>query len=167
MNICLRINVMIVFQVSVNLNLVKEILKTRCQVYILMKKVIILGKIPVIIKSFAPPFISHFRLNLNRKKRVVMRRIRRKLNIFTFELPIYYILEKEISIVANVRSNRPDVFCKKDVLKNFTKCTGIRLFQSLFCYEVSSLGYATLLKKILWHSCFPVNFAKFLRTRLF
>ena len=112
MNICLRINVMIVFQVSVNLNLVKEILKTRCQVYILMKKVIILGKIPVIIKSFAPPFISHFRLNLNRKKRVVMRRIRRKLNIFTFELPIYYILEKEISIVANVRSNRPDVFLK-------------------------------------------------------
>ena len=26
---------------------------------------------------------------------------------------------------------------------------------------------ATLLKMKLWHSCFPVNFAKFLRTSLF
>ena len=29
------------------------------------------------------------------------------------------------------------------------------------------LGPATLLKKILWHRCFHVNFAKFLRTPLF
>ena len=41
------------------------------------------------------------------------------------------------------RSSRPEVFCKKSVLKNFRP--------------------ATLLKKRLWHRCFPVNFAKFLR----
>ena len=46
------------------------------------------------------------------------------------------------------------VFCKKAVLKNFTKFTGKHLRQSL------------LLKKIFWHMCFPVNFGKFLRTPL-
>ena len=30
--------------------------------------------------------------------------------------------------------------------------------------KVAGLRPATLLKKRLWHSCFPVNFAKFLRT---
>ena len=38
-----------------------------------------------------------------------------------------------------VRSRRPEVFCKTGVTS------------------------ATLLKKRLWHRCFPVNFAKFLR----
>ena len=36
---------------------------------------------------------------------------------------------------------------KKDVLRNFARP-----------------GLATLLKKRLWHRCFPVDFAKFLRT---
>ena len=31
-------------------------------------------------------------------------------------------------------------------------------------YICSGLRPATLLKKRLWHRCFPVNFAKFLRT---
>ena len=44
-------------------------------------------------KSFAPPFFNHFSLSLNRKKRVVMRAMRKKLNIFALQLPIYYILE--------------------------------------------------------------------------
>ena len=33
----------------------------------LMKKVIILRKVPVTMKSFAPPFFNHFSFNLNRK----------------------------------------------------------------------------------------------------
>ena len=66
-----------------------------------MMKVIILKKIQVTMKTFAPLFFNHFSLNLNRKKRVVMRTIRNKLNIFTLQLPIYYILEKEISTGAN------------------------------------------------------------------
>ena len=44
------------------------------------------------------------------------------------------------------RSSRREVFCKKGVLRNFTKFTGKHLCQSL------------------WHRCFPVNFVKFLRT---
>ena len=45
---------------------------------------------------------------------------------------------------------------RKDVLEKFAKLTGKRLYQSLFFNKVSGLS--------LWHMCFPVNFAKFLRT---
>ena len=45
---------------------------------------------------------------------------------------------------------------EKGVLKNFAKFTEKHLWQSLF------LQVATLLKKRLWHRCFPVNFSKFL-----
>ena len=53
---------------------------------------------------------------------------------------------------------------KKDVPKNFTKFTGKHLCQSLLFNKVAGLNPATLLKKRLWHRCFPVNFAKFFRT---
>ena len=53
---------------------------------------------------------------------------------------------------------------KKGVLRNFAKFTGKHLCQSLFLNKVAGLKPATLLKKRLWHRCFPVNFAKFLRT---
>ena len=53
---------------------------------------------------------------------------------------------------------------KKGVLRNFTKFTGKQLCQSLFFDKVAGLRAATLLKKRLWHRCFPLNFAKFLRT---
>ena len=65
------------------------------------------------------------------------------------------------------RSNRPEVFCKKDVLRNLTKFKGKHLCQSLFFNKVAGLRPATLLKKRLWHRYFPVNFAKFLRTPFF
>ena len=56
------------------------------------------------------------------------------------------------------RSSRPEVFCKKDVLKNFAK------FQSLILNKVAVLNF---IKKETWQGCFPVNFAKFLRTPFF
>ena len=65
------------------------------------------------------------------------------------------------------RSSRPEVFCKKRILKNFTKFTGKHLCQRLFFNKVAGLRAATLLKKRLWHRCFPVNFVKFLRTTFF
>ena len=64
------------------------------------------------------------------------------------------------------RSSCPEVFCRKDVLRNFAKFTGKNLCQNLFFNKVASLSPATLLKKRLWHRCFPVNFAKLLK-RLF
>ena len=76
------------------------------------------------------------------------------------------------------RSSRPEVFCKKGVLRNctkfagkhlyqslkkgvlgnFAKFTGKHLCQSLFFNKVAGRP-ATLLSKRLWHMCFPVNFA--------
>ena len=44
-----------------------------------MKKVIILSKIQAAMKTFAPPFVNHFSLSLKRKKDVVMRAMRKKL----------------------------------------------------------------------------------------
>ena len=46
------------------------------------------------------------------------------------------------------------------VLQNFAKLKGKHMWQSLFFNKVA------LLKKRLWHWCFSVNFAKFLRTTL-
>ena len=62
------------------------------------------------------------------------------------------------------RSSRPDVFCKKGVLRNFAKFTGKHLCQSLFFNKVAGLRPPTLFKKRLWHRCFPMNYAKFLKT---
>ena len=56
------------------------------------------------------------------------------------------------------------MFCKKGVLRNFAKFTRKHLCQSLLFNKVAWLSPATLLKKKLWHRCFPVNFAKFLKT---
>ena len=60
-----------------------------------------------------------------------------------------------------IQKQPPEVFCKKGVLRNFAKFTGKHLCQSLFLIK---LRPATLLKKKLRRKCFPVNFAKFLRT---
>ena len=56
------------------------------------------------------------------------------------------------------------MFCKKGILRKLAKFTGIHLCQSLCFNKVAGLSPATLLKKRLVHRCFPVNFAKFLRT---
>ena len=67
---------------------------------------------------------------------------------------------------------------KKGVLSNFAKFTEKYLCQKLFFNKVADLWQATrgvlwkkvlnqisatLLKSSLWHRCFPVNFATFLR----
>ena len=54
------------------------------------------------------------------------------------------------------------MFCIKGILGNFAKFTGKHPLESF--NKVSSLRPATLLKKRLWHRCFPVSFEKFLRT---
>ena len=56
------------------------------------------------------------------------------------------------------------VFCKKGVIINFVIFTGKHLCQSLFLNKVAGLRPATLIKMRLWPRCFPVNFAKFLKT---
>ena len=72
------------------------------------------------------------------------------------------------SLVFNaIRSSCAEVFCKNGALRNFAKLTGKHLCQSLFFNKVADLTPATLLKRRLWHRCFPVSFVKFLGTPFF
>ena len=66
----------------------------------------------------------------------------------------------------NIRNSHRRYSARKGVLKNFEKFTEKRLCQSLFLNKFVDLRLATLLKNRLWQKCFPVNFAKFLRTHL-
>ena len=77
-------------------------------------------------------------------------------------LRFFTILPKKI--VKNLscsRSRHRRCSVRKGVLRNVTISA---VPESLF-NKVAGLRPATLLKKRLWHRCFPVNFAKFLRTR--
>ena len=51
-----------------------------------------------------------------------------------FFLNLFYVL---------CRSSHPDVFCKKGVLRKFSKFTGKHLCQSLFFNKVGGLGNFT------------------------
>ena len=59
-----------------------------------------------------------------------------------------------------IRSSRPELFCKKVVLKNFTKFIEKHLCWSLFSSKVADVRPTTLLKNKLRHRCFHLNFAK-------
>ena len=90
----------------------------------------------------------------------------------TLKLYIFFTLWPNIlafieEYISTNKSSRPEVFCEKGVLKNFTKVTGKHLCQGLFFNKVADQRPATLLKKRLWNRCFPVNFVKFLRTPIF
>ena len=65
---------------------------------------------------------------------------------------------------ATLRSSHRRSSLKRAVPRNFAKFTRKHPCQSLFFSKVAGLRPATLLKKRLWHRCFPVNFAKLLRT---
>ena len=64
----------------------------------------------------------------------------------------------------NVQKQSPEAFCKKMCSWKFHKIHRKTPVPETFFNKVAGLRPATLLKKRLWHRCFPVNFAKFLRT---
>ena len=74
------------------------------------------------------------------------------------------LLNGYIMVFHTSRSSHQRYSVKKGTLRNFVKFTGKHLCQRLFFNKVAGLRPATLLKKSLWHRCFPVNSAKFLRT---
>ena len=73
-----------------------------------------------------------------------------------FYSKIYFFSVKAVELILNDRSSHLRCSVKKDVLRNCAKFTGKHLCQSLFLNKVAGLR--------LWHRCFPVNFARFLRT---
>ena len=70
-------------------------------------------------------------------------------------------LDKHEEFSKCFRISHQSCSIKKGVLKNFAKFTGKQLCQSFF-NNVAGSRPPTLLKKRLWHRCFPVNFAKFI-----
>ena len=60
--------------------------------------------------------------------------------------------------MGNHRSSRPKVFCKKGVLKNFTKFTGKHLCQSLFFNKVA--GPCNFIKKETLAQVFSCEFCE-------
>ena len=69
---------------------------------------------------------------------------------------------RKTSPVLQFRISNRRCSVRKGVLRNFPKFKGKELCQSLFF--IKSCRPITLLKKRLRHRCFPVYFAKFLRT---
>ena len=78
--------------------------------------------------------------------------------------PFEFEPKTNIGDINSSQKQPPEVSVTKDVLRNFTIFTGKYLFQCLFLNKVAGLSPAILLKSRLWHRCFPVNFAKYLRT---
>ena len=60
---------------------------------------------------------------------------------------------------TNITSSHPEIFAKKVFLKISKKSQKNTLPESLF-NKFAGLSLATLLKKRLWHRCFPMDFAK-------
>ena len=73
-----------------------------------------------------------------------------------------YILS--IYVLCPGRSSYQRCSLRNCVLRNFTKFMGKHLCASLFFNKVAVLRPATLSKKRLKRRCFPVSFAKFLKT---
>ena len=66
-------------------------------------------------------------------------------------------------LLSRSRSSHQRCSISKDVLRNLTKFIGKHICLSPFFNKVAGLRPSTLLKKMLWHMCFPVNFVKLLR----
>ena len=83
------------------------------------------------------------------------------------QIPSTLMSPKNLPLFFHIKKQPPEVFCekrcslRKGVLRNLAKFTRKHLCQSLFFNKVA--GPTTLSKKRDWHSCFLMNFAKFLR----
>ena len=57
---------------------------------------------------------------------------------------------------------------KNSIISQFPETSSVLTFWLISCFKkIASLRPVTLLKKGLWHRCFPVDFAKLLRTPFF
>ena len=96
-------------------------------------------------------FFFHWKNVLSRKKG-----LQKKGGFSAFPSKLFFFLKMvSKSYFYTLQKQSPGGALKKGALWNLAKFTGKHLWQSLS---------GTLLKKRLWRRCFPVNFAKFLRT---
>ena len=88
----------------------------------------------------------------------------------------FWTLKESEVTFCMFQKQSPRGVLKKGVIRNFTKFTGTHLSKSLRpatllkkrlwhrCFPVSFVKACNFIKKRLWHRCFPVNLVKFLRT---
>ena len=67
----------------------------------------------------------------------------------------------DVMCVQYVQKQPPEVFFKKDVLKNFANSTGKHLCWSLFLNKVADLSACNSIKKRLQQRYVPIKLAKF------
>ena len=84
----------------------------------------------------------------------------------SFSLNIYGICSVFLLQMSTSRRNRLQMFFKISVLKSFANFTGKHLCWSLFLIKLQALD-PHVTERWLQHRCFPVKFAKFLRTAFF
>ena len=89
--------------------------------------------------------------------------------IFTTGTSNYWTAGSSVKSISGItcRGSHRRCSVRKNVLKNFAKFAGKHLCQSLFFNKVTRLRPATLLKKGLWHRCFPMNFCKISKNNFF
>ena len=80
---------------------------------------------------------------------------------------LYWATHTLILVLIIFRSSHRRCSVKEVFLEISQNSQEKYLCQSLFLNKVAGLRPAALLKKSFWHRCFPVNFAKFLRTPFF
>ena len=85
------------------------------------------------------------------KSKLHQSEVKSKSCLFRLMMPLVYF---KLVWTEIARSSHRMCPVRKGVLRNFAKLAGKHLCQRL----------ATLLQRRLWHRCFPVNFAKVLRT---
>ena len=100
--------------------------------------------------------------NVENQRNLSIYHVSNFLGVLACQTILNYIYGK--TEVINNRTSHQRCSMKKSVLRISAKFTGKHLCQSLFFNKVAGLRPAIFLKKRLWHRCFPVNFAKFLRT---
>ena len=83
--------------------------------------------------------------------------------VFTSHLINYFSFTESFLWRSLSEMNLLEVFCEKVFLKIWQNSQENICARDSFLIELQTTP-ATLLKKRLWHRCFPVNFAKLLRT---
>ena len=73
-------------------------------------------------------------------------------------------MKQKKKLSQTYRSSRPQVFCEKGVLRNFTKFTGKHLCQSLFLNKVAACNF---IKKETLAQVFSCEFCEISKTTFF
>ena len=89
-----------------------------------------------------------------------------RVQIILWFMEFSLLANREHDTAQKMRFSIKDFFSKCDQIRSFLRIWSHLLKKSLLENLIFYVkGPATLLKKRLWHRYFPLNFAKFLRTR--